>query len=776
MPGPETIARSSRRPIPQGSRARRREDQEGAWRISVALLFCFGVVTAGLHSVLQDVLWWFGLFPLLIAVLGTAAAARAMSNRRWLPTVASSLVLLLLLTVFFAARSALLFIIPTFGTLAEFGDLGQAGALSISGQSVPAEVTPGIMFLLCLGIGALAIAADAAAVTWRRPVLAGLPLAVVLSIPGFIGIRLTDLFVFMLAAIAWLVLLRAGQPLRQTGRALGLGAVAVVVALALPLGLPPVDESQARSDSFSGYLAGVNPVLKLGEDLRRQVPRTVLRYSSLTDSPTYLRLVSLQNFSAETWEPDPPTIQRDNRPAVIGPVPGLAAEVGVEDETTWIDVLNLGSPWLPVPYPVTGVSGLRGDWFWDPDDLTLTSPDRAARGEEYRAASLMVQPTPQQLTSAGSVVPPGFEKYLELPENLPDIIGATAAEVAGSATSNYGMAVALQEFFRDGAFAYSETAPVEQGYDGNGMEVLAKFLEVRSGYCIHFASAMAVMARTLGIPSRVAVGFLPGEREDELVEGRASFRVTTKDAHSWPELYFDGIGWTRFEPTPGLGFVPTYADEATPGVPVPPSDQTDPTTSPSPAPTPTAIAPPVDPSGPSASENGAAMSLGWLWSAVIAFSALLLLLAPAIVRALQRSIRMRRLARGSPAAATGWRELLQTAEDLGVVIAATATPRKAARAIAKAARLGDADTVTLEGALLVVERQSFARPGLQASGPAQAEQVERILSRLRSAAGPRTRVFAALAPRSIWSRIAGLVGSQARTVPIGAAAAVTRVG
>jgi transglutaminase-like putative cysteine protease len=764
--GPEAIARAGRR---------RREDQ-GAWRISIALLFCFGVVTAGLHTVLDGVLWWFGIFFLLVAVLGTAAAARATSRRRWVPTVISSLALLVILTVFFAARTALFFVIPTLGTLVEFGDLGQAGALSISSQSVPATLTFGIMFLLCLGIGALAIAADAAAATWRRPVLAGLPLAVILGIPGFIGIRLTDLFVFMLAAIAWLVLLRAGQPLRQTGRALGLGAVSVVVARALPLALPPVDESQATGDSFSGYLAGVNPVLNLGADLRRQLPRTILRYNSLTDSPTYLRLVSLQNFTAETWEPDPASIERDNRPAAIGPVPGLAEDVGVEDETTWIDVLNLGSPWLPVPYPVTGVSGLRGDWFWDADDLTLTSPDRAARGEEYRAASLMVQPTPQQLTSAGSIVPPGFGKYLDLPENLPDIIRATAAEVAGSATSNYGMAVALQEFFRDGDFTYSETAPVDAGYDGNGMQVLAKFLEAKSGYCIHFASAMAVMARTLGIPSRVAVGFLPGEKEDALVEGRASFRVTTRDVHSWPELYFEGIGWTRFEPTPGLGFVPTYADEATPGVPVPPDDPTDPTAAPTPTPTPTAIAPPVDPDGPSASESAAARSLAWLWPALILLAALLLLLAPAIVRVLQRSIRMRRLARGSPAAATGWRELLQTAEDLGVDIASTATPRNAARAIAKAAGLIDADALTLEGALLVVERQSFARPGLQASGPAQAAQVARILSRLRGAARPRARLLAALVPRSIWSRLAGLLGASVGPASVRTAAAVIRVG
>lgn len=744
----------------------------GAWRISVALLCCFGVVVAGLYPLLQGILWWFGVVLVVVAVLGSAAVSRLVSRRRWLPTLVSSLMLIVILTVFFAARTAFLFVVPTLGTLVQFGDLGQAGALSISAQSVPAEVTFGIMFLLCLGIGALAIVADLVAVTWRLPALAGVPLAVVLGIPAFIGIDLTDLFIFMLAAIAWLVLLRAGQPLRQTSRALGLGAVAVAVALVMPLVLPPVDESQATGDAFGGYLAGVNPVLNLGDDLRRNLPRTVLRYNSRTDSPTYLRLVSLQNFTAETWEPDPPTIERDNRPSTIGPVPGLAENVGFENDTTWIDVSNLGSPWLPVPYPVTSVTGLRGDWFWDSDDLTLTSPDRAARGEVYRAESLIVQPTPAQLTSAGSVVPPGYQKYLDLPEGMPAIIADTARTVAGAATSNYGMAVALQEFFRDGDFTYSETAPVDQGYDGSGMEVLAKFLEVRSGYCIHYASAMAVMARTLGIPSRVAVGFLPGTQEDELVEGRVSYRVTTRDVHSWPELYFDGIGWTRFEPTPGLGFVPTYADEATPGVPIPPS--TDPTSEPTPTstPSPTGVAVPLDPDDPAASESGTAASLAWVWPALIVLAALLLLLAPAIVRALQRSIRMRRLASGSPAAGTGWRELLQTAEDLGFGIEETTTPRGAARAIARAARLGDADAAALQGTLRVVERESFGRPGMRASGATQVEHVTRISSRMRAAVGIRTRLFAALAPRSIWSWLVGLV----RLPAAARAATVTRAG
>ena len=80
------------------------------------------------------------------------------------------------------------------------------------------------------------------------------------------------------------------------------------------------------------------------------------------------------------------------------------------------------------------------------------------------------------------------------------------------------------------------------------------FLQTRRGLCEQFASTFAVMARTLGIPSRVAVGFTPGE-----LNGDGSYSVFGKNAHAWPEVWFDGIGWVDFEPTPP-GAVPGLED------------------------------------------------------------------------------------------------------------------------------------------------------------------------------------------------------------------------
>lgn len=720
----------------------------------------FAIAIAGLHTVLSGFDWWFPIVGIAFATLAAAAIARGMTSRPWAPALAGFLAAGGMLTAMFAARSAYLVVIPSFASLATFGDLARAGVQSISEQSVPASVTAGIRFLLCLGVASTAVVADLVAVSWRRPALAAIPLAVILGIPATTGVLHSDVFVLLLAIVAWLVLLRAGEPFPQTARSFGLGAVAVIVAVLAPLALPAIDDSDADSNAMGGYLAGVNPVLRLGDDLRTTVPRTILTYSTSSNEPTYLRLVSLQNFAAESWRPDKPVIDRENRPENVGPPPGLAAAVRVTDETTEVDVGNLASPWLPVPYPATSVDGLAGDWFWNAADLTFTSPDRLARGEEFTARSLVVEPTPAQLSAAGRVIPDDFNQYLVLPTGIPPIIGTKARAVTASATSDYGKAVALQSFFRDGLFEYSETAPGEHGYDGTGMEVVAQFLQARSGYCIHFASAMAVMARTLGIPSRVAVGFLPGQKQPAAVDGVTRYRVTTRDVHSWPELYFEGIGWVRFEPTPGRGFVPSYADERTPGVPITQ------TPGPTPAPTASATNAPNPSDAPGTAGGGETNGSGqpaiavWLWFALCGFAILALLVSPAIVRVFQRRIRMAKLVRGSPIAETGWREILHSADDLGVAISATATPREVAGTISASARLDDRGNAALEAVLERVEGESFARNFGGRSGSDVAESVAWLLRSLRRSARPRARIIAALVPPSMWRRVRGISRSE----------------
>ena len=81
------------------------------------------------------------------------------------------------------------------------------------------------------------------------------------------------------------------------------------------------------------------------------------------------------------------------------------------------------------------------------------------------------------------------------------MVSTTAADVvkAAGATTDYAMALALQNYFLSDGFTYSTTAPVDEGYDGSSASVIATFLKKKAGYCVHFSSAMAVMARRSGV-------------------------------------------------------------------------------------------------------------------------------------------------------------------------------------------------------------------------------------------------------------------------------------
>ena len=180
-------------------------------------------------------------------------------------------------------------------------------------------------------------------------------------------------------------------------------------------------------------------------------------------------------------------------------------------------------------------------------------------GQRYQANWIEVDPTPSQLRTADRRLPDEVEPFLALPDDLPQVIADTAAQVAGSAATPYDAAVAIQAFLRSPDFEYSTEAPVEEGYDGGGFDVIAQFLETRAGYCVHFASTMAVLARESGIPARIAVGYTQGSPSQERVGGVQRIEVDSHDLHAWPELYFEGVGWVPFEPTPGRGIVPDYS-------------------------------------------------------------------------------------------------------------------------------------------------------------------------------------------------------------------------
>jgi transglutaminase-like putative cysteine protease len=721
------------------------------WQLSLVLLVLFVFASLGLNVVLDGLGWWLKLGLLSAVLLGVALVTRTFSRHRILPPVVAAITLIVTLTVVFAPGTGFLLVVPTTRSWNAFAGLVDQATSSITGQTIPATADPGITFLLVVGVGSLVILADLLAFAFRSPALAGIPALVLVAVPSFTSLDLSDGPVFVLTACAYLWLLQVNRPRGRPRLVLALGIGALAAALVLPVVLP---SSGASGPLTAGSgVVGVNPVLALGKDLRSVDDRTVLHYSTLSGASHYLRLVTLDDFRGVSWSPTSTRIDTRRRVDALPSPPGLSKEVARKTEVTTIRIGELSSGWLPLPYPTSSVSGLGGDWYWEPDGLSVSSQDSAVTGQSYTAKSLVTKPTPAQLARAGTAVPQGLTRYLDLPSSLPSIISSTARTVTAGANSNYDRAVALQDFFRLGDFEYSESTPVDDGYDGTGVSVIAKFLEVKSGYCIHFSSAMAVMARALGIPARVAIGFLPGEQN--VTGARGQYSVTTHDLHAWPELYFDGIGWVQFEPTPGRGVLPSYANNDGLGQTTP---STAATTAPGPAPS-AGVGGLKDPGAADrpGGNSAAGGSTGqgwtaWLWIVGVLLALILIAATPAIVRSSRRTMRLRGLRGGRATASTAWLEILDTAEDVGARPPGTATPSEAAAILLARVGAGTPAAEAIARILVAVEREFYARPGVATSeGAAQADDVVLIDAALLRTVTGVAAVRLRMMPASIWN-------------------------
>ncbi|GHF05818.1 transglutaminaseTgpA domain-containing protein [Pseudolysinimonas yzui] len=694
---------------------------------TVALLVAFG----SLSTLIDGVVWWIASALTIVLPVLAIGIATQLGRRSWQPFVAGFGVAVVSLTFGYARDAALFGIIPTFDTLGRWGELVNAGILSITTQRIPAEATEGILFLLAI-LAVVSVVFIAPALD-RVPAVAALPLLVVLDIPVAVRAGIAEPHWFVFVVIAYLALLRIGRRRMPLTSVLGTAAVVVVGSLLLPAAFPPARE--VVNDANTGVGTGLNPLIDLGDDLRRDDTVTAVTY--VTDAPggLYLRLATLDEFNGINWEPDSST-DPDNDVAEFPPPDGLTDEVPRAAYSATIQVGDVGGRWLPLPYPATSVQGLEGDWRWEPDGLAVRSSGADARGQEYDVTFLDIQPDLAQLTA--DLEPDVPSRYLALPNEMPEVIAQTAEQVAGTG-STYQKAIALQEFFTSGDFDYSVDAPVDEGYDGTGVGVIERFLEVRSGYCVHFASAMAVMARTVGIPSRIVVGFQPGEAED--IDGVPGFTVSSADLHAWPELYFEGIGWLRFEPTPGRGSFPDYSSiEAI----------DDPTTPEFEGVNPSAV--PVDPSpaAPNLPDEETVVD-GTITVeeqnpapiiTAIAVFALALLLTPAGVRVLVRLRRMRRVRAGDAAAA--WAEIRDTAHDHDWVAPDSETPRQLGTRLAIV--VGHEPVARLQDG---VESAAYDRPG---SLTMTVDDVAELRHAIASAAPLGVRLRATFLPPSLMAR------------------------
>ena len=295
-----------------------------------------------------------------------------------------------------------------------------------------------------------------------------------------------------------------------------------------------------------------DPVVQLDQQLHRTQARTILTYRSDNPDPPYLRVYALDLSPATgSWAL---YLHQVTSLGPDGQVPGAPGLQTAQSRLTRTNVTvahgvtgtvfsgSRTGTFLPLPYPAVRVQA-GGGWAVDPDTLMMWSANSIS-GLEYNVTSKDVEPTPQELRDAPPPSPSTAQEAM-LPTAYSSLSGL-AHQITHGAVTRYGKAVALQHWFTAaGNFTYSLNRS-----EPNTVTGLEDFLlHTKRGFCQQFAFAFAALARLLGIPARVAVGYTAGT---EL--GKGNWRVTTSDAHAWPELFFQGAGWLRWEPTPsGIG-------------------------------------------------------------------------------------------------------------------------------------------------------------------------------------------------------------------------------
>ncbi|NUW31246.1 transglutaminase domain-containing protein [Nonomuraea sp. SMC257] len=804
-------------------------------RLSVAAAvasFCAAIL---LYPLFEGGSWFWGTLGAVLAVLAASMLSGRLSLPLWAAPPVGAVALWIYLTASFAAGKAWAWVVPTKASVVHLARLLESGWGDIQRFAAPVPANTGITLLTCGGVGLIALLVDLLAARMRRAALAGLPLLALATVPATILADPISWPAFVIAAAGFLGLLladgrervghwgravlvrrttRAAAPrpsgaaargrqeperVRETADTRGLrlsgkriGFAAVVLAVLVPAALPVMEPVSfftfgvgGRGPGAGNSISIANPIASLKGQLNLPEPRVVLSYTNSDDKPRYLRIYALDTFDGEQFGMTERKGSAENRTdeGPLPPPPGLSRGVPVTNVVTDIrmsdEIVKLS--FLPLPYPPRQIQ-VDGDWRADVSTLMVFSTRDEAAGLQYKVSTSEPAPTSELLKSLPQSRPDLDPRYLKVPDDLPPEIRALADRVTKGARTSYDAAVKLQEFFtRTGNFTYTLQT------QGSGNSALKDFLlRSRAGYCEQFAASMAVLARLVGIPARVAIGYTGGTKVGD------RWTVGTNDSHSWPELYFEGVGWLPFEPTPtgslgqGSARVPAYT--------VPPPDQPGDGSTPTPGATSSSADEPLSPQGrinPRELDREAALQpvglpaeepTPWLaYTGIGAGVLLLLLLVPAALRLLTRGRRLRRLdgagrTPGTPSEPDGpqapqggsgtgvravagrrtnvaavWAELDDLLLDYGMERGTSETPRALARRLAERYEF-DADSAAALAAIAsAVERSLFARsPG--EIGPMR-QDLRAVRRALAATVSRGQRVRAVLLPPSTLRRI-----------------------
>ena len=535
--------------------------------------------------------------PSLLGALAAALicmAARRIGLSTFVAMIASVVGLLVYVTLVFALRTTM-FGLPTGRTVTRISDAVVDAYRQSQIDYSPIPTRTGYVILIVAGLWIIATIGETATFRWRLPLVASIgPIALFsLAIVVGTGEGSPVLVAMFLAALLTYWALESSHRMRSWGRwvtpwahqtdaqpesvtaglARRMGYSTVAAALVAPFFLPAIGNGLLswRSDVGGGPGGGsgprettsgrVDPWVQLDPQSISQSSAELLRVTARTPdgepaTGDYWRIVSLNSFDGGRWTNQ--GIDSEDFPS-SGPEENPAADA--EALIQVITIKGLVGNSLPAavqPYSLRFDRQVDGQTASIDDTGSLRVSTGTRDGLVYRVVSATPDHSVGELRAAETDTATLDAEYLEVPETVsPEVVALTERWTRGAET-DFDKLVALQSRLRD--FSYDlDVPPPDTG------DYLTEFLlDDREGFCQQFATAFALQARILNMPSRVNVGFLPGS-----AEGAGDFIVHGTDAHAWPEVYFgEELGWVRFEPTPrpDSTIVPEYSTQALPGV------------------------------------------------------------------------------------------------------------------------------------------------------------------------------------------------------------------
>lgn len=506
---------------------------------------------------------WAFLGPLLGFALGAHVLAIA-ARRLRIPALAAVVIALggaavAAGLILFPRTTA--FGLPTSATWTAAGDAVDAAREQYPVVIAPTEILPGFQLAAGLALWLAAWFGDWAAHRLRATAEAVAATAAIFVFCSILGSGRYEVACAagFAAAVLWFVAVQRSLAVereqawlptnRTTARSLRRSAAAVaLVALAIGALLGP-SLPGARSDATVDWRGGsgadrsrvtVSPMVEIRKRLVDQSNREVFRVRS--SEPAYWRLTSLDSFDGEIWSSSGEFKTAGEELPTSAPTDQAFRPVRQE-----VTIEALAAIWAPTAFEAVSVTETETALRWDPDSSTLIvdSSEPTSDGLRYSVVSQVPEFGAAQLDAVRGPDPKAIrQRYLGLPADFPFLASDTARQVTAGADTRYDQALALQNWFRQ-EFDYSLEPTT-----GHGDTAIEQFLRSGEGYCEQFAGTFAAMARSLGIPSRVAVGFTPGNTSPD---DPTLYRVYGRHAHAWPEVYFPETGWVAFEPTPGRG-------------------------------------------------------------------------------------------------------------------------------------------------------------------------------------------------------------------------------